>query len=99
MKIDSKRKRTDVGVSVIPARDWDVGVSFRQETREGTRRMSGAFFFSSMQLVAPVNYLTEEVEAHASYAARNWQVRLAYQGSTFTDGDSALRWQNSYNFV
>jgi len=96
VKIDSKRKRTDLGVSVIPASDWDVGVNFKQETREGTRRMSGAFFFSSMQLVAPVNYLTEEVEAFASYAARKWQVRLAYQGSTFTDTDSALRWQNPF---
>ena len=96
VKIGSTRKRADVGVSIIPARDWDVGMSYRQETREGTRRMSGAFFFSSMQLVAPVNYVTEEVEAYASYAARKWQVRLAYQGSTFTDGDSALRWQNAF---
>jgi len=94
--IDSKRKRADIGVSVIPARDWDVGMTYRQETREGTRRMSGAFFFSSMQLVAPVNYLTQEVEAYASYAERRWQVRLAYQGSTFTDSDSALRWQNPF---
>jgi MtrB/PioB family decaheme-associated outer membrane protein len=94
--IDSKRRRADIGAAVIPGRDWEVGVSFKQEQREGTKRMSGAFFFNSMQLVAPVNYLTEEVEAYASYAARKWQVRLAYQGSTFTDNDSALKWQNAF---
>jgi MtrB/PioB family decaheme-associated outer membrane protein len=96
VKIDSKRKQTGVGVSVIPGRDWEVGVSFKQEQREGTKRMAGPFFFNSMQLVAPVNYLTEDVEAYASYAAPRWQVRLAYQGSTFTDSDSALRWENPF---
>jgi MtrB/PioB family decaheme-associated outer membrane protein len=96
VKIDSKRKQTGVGVSVIPGRDWEVGVSFRQEQREGTKRISGPFFFNSMQLVAPVNYLTEDIEAYASYAAPRWQVRLAYHASTFTDSDSALRWENPF---
>lgn len=96
VKIDSKRKRTDFAASFIPGRDWDVGMNYRHERREGTKRMSGAFFFNSMQLVAPVDYLTEEVEAFASYAARQWQVRLAYQASSFTDNDAALRWDNAF---
>lgn len=96
VKIDSKRKRTDFAASFIPGRDWDVGMNYRHEQREGTKRMSGAFFFNAMQLVAPVDYLTEEVEAFATYAARRWQVRLAYQGSTFTDNDPALRWDNAF---
>ena len=96
VKIDSSRKRIGLGFAGIPARDWEVGWNVRQETREGTQRMAGSFFLNSTQLVAPVDYTTDEIEGFVSYAASRWQVRLAYQGSAFANGNASLRWDNPF---
>ncbi len=96
IKIDSSRKQSGIGLSLLPASGWDVGLSFRQETREGTRRMSGSFFFNSSALVAPVDYYTSEIEAYASYAAARWQVRFAYQASVFSDRNQGLMWDDPF---
>jgi MtrB/PioB family decaheme-associated outer membrane protein len=96
VKIDSSRKRVGLGFAGIPARDWEIGGNVRQETREGTQRMAGSFFLNSTQLVAPVDTTTDEIEGYASYAASRWQVRLAYQGSMFANGDASLRWDNPF---
>jgi MtrB/PioB family decaheme-associated outer membrane protein len=96
VKIDSSRKRVGFGFAGIPARDWVIGGNIRQETREGTQRMAGSFFLNSTQLVAPVDYTTDEIEGYASYAASRWQVRLAYQGSMFANNNASLRWDNPF---
>jgi MtrB/PioB family decaheme-associated outer membrane protein len=96
VKIDSGRKRVGFGFAGIPARDWEVGGNIRQETREGTQRMAGSFFLNSTQLVAPVDTTTDEIEGYASYAASRWNVRLAYQGSMFANGNASLRWYNPF---
>ena len=96
VKIDSSRKQFGLGFAGIPERDWKLGLSFRQETREGTQRMAGTFFLNATQLIAPVDYTTDEIEAYASYAASRWQVRLAYQGSTFANSNASLRWDNPF---
>jgi MtrB/PioB family decaheme-associated outer membrane protein len=96
VKIDSSRKRLGYGFAVVPAREWEFGVNVKHETRDGTKRMAGSFFLNSTHLVAPVDYSTDDVEAYASYAASRWQIRFAYQGSTFTDSNTSLRWDNPY---
>jgi len=96
--IDSARKRIGVGLS-IPVRDWEYGVNVRHETREGTKRIAGSFLFSSAQMLAPVDYTTDDVEAVASYAGVSSQLKLAYQFSAFRDGNQALTWQNPYTAI
>jgi MtrB/PioB family decaheme-associated outer membrane protein len=96
VKIDNTRKRLGYGFAFLPARDWDLGVNVKHETREGTMRTAGSFFLNSTQLIAPVDYSTDDIEAYASFASAKWQARLAYQGSTFTDSNSFLRWDNPY---
>ncbi len=96
VKIDSKRRQSGIGLSLLPGSGWDVGLNFRQETREGTRRMAGSFFFNSSALIAPVDYYTSDVEVYASYAAARWQVRFAYQASMFSDRNQGLMWDNPF---
>ncbi len=96
VNIDRSRKQIGYGFAFIPVRDWELGLNVRQETREGTQRMAGSFFFNSMHLIAPVDYTTDEIEAYASYAAQRWQIRVAYLGSMFSDHKSALRWDNPF---
>ena len=96
VKIDSKRRQSGIGLSLLPGSGWDVGLSFRQETREGTRRMAGTFFFNSSALIAPVDYYSNDIEVYASYAAARWQVRFAYQASVFSDRNQGLMWDDPF---
>jgi MtrB/PioB family decaheme-associated outer membrane protein len=94
--LDTKRKRMDVGVSLIPASLWQYGINFRHETKDGTQRIAGTMFLNSAQLVKPVDYVTDLAEAFVSYGGAKWQARLAYNASIFRNNDDSLTWQNPY---
>jgi MtrB/PioB family decaheme-associated outer membrane protein len=96
VNIDSGRKQFNFGLATFPTREWQIGFNAQHETREGTKRIAGTFFLDATQLIAPVDYTTDQLEAYASYAAPRWQVRFAYQGSLFTEGNTALRWDNPF---
>ena len=91
------RKRVGVGIDFIPAAKWEADVNVHHETREGQQRIAGSFFFKTAQLVKPVDYVTDEVEAAITYTSRTWQSRLAYYVSLFNNEDTSLTWQNAYN--
>lgn len=97
--LGTQRTRLGVGASWTPVRDWEYGVSFRREAREGTKRIAGAFFVNSAQLVEPVNFLTHQLDASASYTGAKWQAKLAYYGSTLRNGNDSLNWQNPFSFL
>lgn len=94
--LETQRKRLGVGVSLTPAPEWEYALNFRHETKEGTQRIAGAFFFSSAQLVQPVDYVTDQLDASASYAGRKLQAKFAYYASTFKNSHNALTWQNPF---
>jgi MtrB/PioB family decaheme-associated outer membrane protein len=95
----TQRNRLGVGASWIPLRDWEYAVNFRHETKEGTKRTAGAFFVNSAQLVEPVDYVTDQVDASASYTVGKWQAKLAYYGSSFRNNNDSLNWQNPFTFL
>jgi len=94
--LETQRKRLGVGVSLTPAPEWEYALNFRHETKEGTQRIAGAFFFNSAQLVQPVDYVTDQLDASASYAGRKLQAKFAYYASTFKNSHNALSWQNPF---
>jgi MtrB/PioB family decaheme-associated outer membrane protein len=93
--IENERKRVGLGV-LFPFRDWEYTVKYRHETREGTKRISGAFFFNAANLVEPVDYETDEVDVSASYTGDKWQAKFSYYGSTFRNGHESLTWDNPF---
>lgn len=95
--LKAERKRTGVGIAFIPASKWRTAVNFRHEVRNGQKKTAGSFFFNSAQLVEPVDYVTDEVEASVTYTTRKWQAKLAYFGSFFRNQNESLTWQNAYN--
>lgn len=95
-KVDTQRKRMDVGFSFIPQSPWKYDFKFRHETRDGTKRSAGSILFNSAQLIEPVEYVTDEIDVSASYTTRKWQATLAYYGSFFNNENSSLNWQNAY---
>jgi len=94
--LHTKRKRAGVGLAFIPRSNWETAVKYRHEVKEGKMATAGAFFFNAAQLVEPVDYVTDQVDASVSYSATNWQARLAYYGSMFNNKDQSLLWQNAY---
>jgi MtrB/PioB family decaheme-associated outer membrane protein len=94
--LETKRKRLGVGLSLATVRDWEFAVNVRHETKEGTQRIAGTFFFNAAQLVQPVDYVTDQVDVSASYVGSKWQARLAYYGSTFSNNNASLTWDNPY---
>jgi len=94
--LETKRKELGVGASWTPARAWEYGVNFRHQTREGTLGTGGAFFVTASQLVRPVDYVTDQMDASASYTGTRLQAKLAYYGSSFNNNDPSLTWQNPF---
>ena len=97
--IGTDRKRLGVGASWIPTSNWEYAVNFRHETKDGTKRTAGSFFVNTAQLIEPVDYVTDQVDASASYTGKKLQMKFAYYGSTFRNGNAALTWQDPYAAV
>lgn len=94
--LHTKRERVGVGVAFVPRSNWQTAVQYRHEEKEGKMATAGSFFFNAAQLVEPVDYVTDQVDASVSYSASNWQAKLAYYGSMFDNKDQSLLWQNAY---
>lgn len=94
--LDTQRKNLGVGASLIPSPEWEYSVNFRHDTREGTKRIAGTFFFNSAQLVRPVDYETDQLDVTASYTGKKWQTRFSYYASVFDNNRPSLTWQNPY---
>jgi MtrB/PioB family decaheme-associated outer membrane protein len=94
--MDTKRKRLDLGVAFDTETPWQYAVKVRHETKEGTMRTAGTFLFSTAQLVMPVDTVTDQIDASASYTGKKLQARFAYYGSMFSNNNTSLTWQNPY---
>jgi len=94
--LETQRKRLGIGFSIATASPWSYGIDVQRDDKEGTKRTGGSFFFNTAQLVEPVDYVTEEITATVSYTKKQWQTRLAYYISTFTNQNEALTWENAF---
>ncbi len=94
--IGMRRKRVGVGAAWTAVENWEYALNFRNETKDGTKRSAGAFFLNSAQLLEPVNYSTDQVDASATYSSGKLQAKFAYYGSTFRDRNSSLTFQDPY---
>jgi MtrB/PioB family decaheme-associated outer membrane protein len=98
VNLNTDRKRLAVGASWM-ANNWEYSAKFTHETRDGMRRSAGAFFTNAAQLVEPVDYVTDQVDAAASYTGDRLQAKLAYYGSKFNNSNRALTWQDAYTAI
>lgn len=94
--LGTQRRQLDLGASVVSIAHWKFDLEFRHETKTGRMGTAGAFEFNASQLVMPVDYDTDQIDASAAYNGRRLHARLAYYGSKFTNNDQALTWSNPY---
>lgn len=94
--LETQRKRMGVGLSFFSNSTWEYDVKYSHETKEGTKRAAGTFFFNAALLPEPVDYVTDEVNASVSYSTKKLQANLAYYGSTFRNSNTSLIWDNAF---
>lgn len=98
VELETSRTRIGVG-AVLPARRFEYAASYRHETKEGRSRLAGTFFFNAAELIAPIDYTTDEIDLSASYTAPKLKARLAYHASLFKNGHESLTWVNPFTPV
>jgi len=94
--IGFKYKRLDLGGTYIGEKGWSANLSLRHDERDGTRPMSGSFFSSASQLVAPVNEKTDGAELTVAYATKKLQATVSYLFSSFRNDDTSVTWSNPF---
>lgn len=95
-ELQTNRQRVGLGATLIASGKWEYAANYRHEKREGTQAAGSAFIFNSAQLVAPVDYETQQIDISASYTDKAFQARLAYYASLFNDNNTSLTWENPY---
>jgi len=91
-----KYKRFDLGGSFLAGQGWSANLSLRHDERDGTRPVSGPFFSTASQFVAPVNEKTDSAELTVAYATKKWQATLSYMFSSFRNDDTGVTWSNPF---
>ena len=88
-----------LGFDVDLLRDWDLKVDYVRREKDGIRRSAGNFLFNSLEFAAPVDYATDDVTVKLDYRRSNWQVGVSYFGSTFSNNNESLTWDNPYRAI
>lgn len=96
VELGTKRTRYDLGAAFTGTENWTHRVVFRRDVRDGTQRIGASFFANAAQLVAPVDQITDQLEASTTFTGRGGQATLAYQGSIFRNSAESLTWTNPF---
>lgn len=95
--IETKRKRLGTGIEITTESPWSYNFDVRRDDKQGGKHGGGAFYFRAAQLVEPVDYTTDEVDASVVYSWNKWHASLGYYASTFSNNDESLIWENAFN--
>lgn len=95
--LDTERQRIGAGISINTESPWSYRVDLRSEDKNGAKASGGSFFFSSSQLVEPVDYATDEIDVAVSYTKKHWQASLGYYVSVFSNANDSLTWKSPYS--
>ena len=94
--IGFKYKRLDLGGNWIGEDGWSANLSLRHDERNGTRPVSGSFFSTASQFVAPVNEKTDGAELTVAYATKKLQATVGYLFSSFRNDETGVSWSNPF---
>lgn len=94
-----KRSRLDAGATWTAGENWTYRIDARHVARNGTRPTAGSFFSTASQFAAPIDQVTDELEAVVSYASREMQARLSLHTSKFRNAQETVTWSNPFSPV
>ncbi len=91
------RKTSGLGIEFIQSERLRYEAEWTRQTKQGRGLTWGNFLGTATDLAKPLDYETNAVDAALVYAASNWNVRLGYYGSFFSNKDTTLTWDNPFN--
>lgn len=91
------RETLGLGVEFIQSKQLRYEIDWTQQTKQGRGLTWGSFLGTAEDLVKPLDYQTDQVDAAVVYAGDNWNVRVGYFASFFSNKDTALTWENPFN--
>lgn len=104
LTIGHKRRRIDVGYERNRPANLTFNVDYRRETKEGTRAVGGTIGNTggnrrSAILPAPVDFVTDIVDATLEYAGDRFQVGVGFHGSFFQNERNSVTWRNPFGQI
>lgn len=96
-KLGWDRKTGGIGLEFVQSQNLRYEVDWTRQTKEGRGLTWGNFLGPAQDLVKPLDYETNEVDAALIWTGSNWTIRAAYYGSFFKNNDSSLTWENPFN--
>jgi MtrB/PioB family decaheme-associated outer membrane protein len=91
------RKTAGLGLEFVQSERLRYEAEWTQQTKEGRGLTWGSFLGTAEDLVKPLDYQTDQVDAALVYTGSGWNIRLGYYGSFFSNKDLWLTWDNPFN--
>jgi len=101
VSIETKRQRLDLEYTRILNKAWNLEIEYRHEIKDGERTIAGMFGNTggnpkAVILPAPVDYLTDIVEANFEYSNNNVLFGFGFHASWFDNDEKTLGWENAF---
>ncbi len=97
--IEIDRTVFGLGARFLPMDGVSMYADYRQQRREGTDIVSGAWFSNANYLPRPVDTVTDEIDLGVRYTGDSFDVSLGWYGSFFSNDSLALTWDNPFGGV
>jgi len=91
------RKTAGLGLEFVQSERLRYEADWTQQTKQGSGLTFGSFLGTAADLVKPLDYQTDQVDAALIYTGSDWNIRLGYYGSFFSNKDLWLTWDNPFN--
>ena len=91
------RKTLGLGFEFVQSERLRYEVDASTQTKEGRGLTWGSFIGTAADLVEPLDYQTDRVDAALIYSGEKWNVRVGYYGSFFSNRNTSLTWENPFN--
>lgn len=91
------RETAGLGLEFVQSARLRYEAEWTRQTKQGRGLTWGSFLGTAEDLVKPLDYQTDQVDAAMVYTGKDWNVRLGYYGSFFSNQDTFLNWDNPFN--
>jgi MtrB/PioB family decaheme-associated outer membrane protein len=95
LKIETERRQTSLLGRFFATPDWTLFGGFGHEEKDGSALESGSFLTQALQFAAPIDYVTNSLDAGANWSGRTAGLRLTYTGSWFEDHHAGVDFANT----
>jgi hypothetical protein len=104
LKVDIKRRWMNLDYGLKLSDSWNMAISYDYISKKGERTIGSIFGYSGgnprgVILAAPVDYLTNNIEAMFTYATARMQFGIGMYGSFFSNDNKTLGWQNAFGYL